>query len=168
MKRTGGVRPGKINRPKPRVSKALSKKQVDDVLLEPWFLPKKVAASIQHLLPQDYRRRMSYFFEDYGCLRCHRKDVPYGANGMCNNCRVWVKYHMLKSLQRRNIKENLEPQMTPKERSHAFRRAKAISLLEGLAPKKRVPLQKARSILTSRSWRRETIQMPFGPVEFIV
>jgi len=25
-------------------------------------------------------------YAEYGCLYCHKKDVPYGAGGLCNRC----------------------------------------------------------------------------------
>jgi len=140
------------------------KKGFEDVLLEPWFLGKKVFGSIRHLLPHNYWRRMSYFFEDYGCLRCGRKNVHYGANGMCHNCVWWVKYRVAKSMRTR-MDEPPEIQREPKEKLFSFRRKKANDLLVGLVPRK-PELQRARKALKSRSWRREKVQMPFGTVEF--
>lgn len=140
-------------------------KGCEDVLLGPWFLGKKVFGSIRHLLPHDYWRRMSYFFEDYGCLRCGRKDLHYGANGMCHECFCWVKYRVAQSMRKRK-EEPPEIQQEPKEKLYAFRRKKANALLAGLVPR-RPGLQRARKALKSRSWRIEKVQMPFGTVEFL-
>lgn len=141
------------------------KKGFEDVLLGPWFLGKKVFGSIRHLLPHNYWRRMSYFFEDYGCLRCGRKDLHYGANGMCRKCVWWVKHRVAKSMRKR-MEKPPEIQQERKEKLYAFKRKKANALLVGLVPK-RPGLQRARKALKSRSWRIEKIQMPFGTVEFL-
>ena len=46
---------------------------LDDIFLQPWFLPWKTASSIRTLLPADHRHKMRFYFEDYGCLKCGKK-----------------------------------------------------------------------------------------------
>lgn len=108
---------------------------------------------------------MSYFFEDHGCLRCGRKDLPYGANGMCHKCVWWVKYRVAQSMRKR-MEKLPEIQHEPKEKLYAFKRKKANALLVGLVRRK-PGIQRARTALKSRSWRVEKIQMPFGTAEFL-
>ena len=141
------------------------KSRVADVLLEPWFLPRNLSASIRHLLPNDYGLRMRYFFDDYGCLVCRQRNVNYAANGMCDTCRNRVGARVLRSLRKR-IQRPPVIQKEQKEKLHEFRRAKASELLAELADAGR-NLRSARKAPTSKSWRREKIQMPFGVVEFI-
>jgi hypothetical protein len=59
---------------------------IEELLLQPWFLPKKIALGITKLVPPDYRKRMRDCFIDFGCLRCGHTDRIYGANGMCAPC----------------------------------------------------------------------------------
>ena len=87
---------------KPRKTKTTGKQLViEELVVQPWFLPKRIALAIFHLLPPDYRFRMRNYYLDYGCLRCDRIDVPYGANGMCNGCKLTVYSRMVVSAKRR-------------------------------------------------------------------
>src|SRR5882757_7326056 len=55
-------------------------------VLQPWFLPRALSRKIRGMVPNDYWRKMRYYFDDYGCLKCERKSVPYGINGLCRVC----------------------------------------------------------------------------------
>jgi hypothetical protein len=70
-------------------------------LLQPWFLPKRTARAIMRLLPREYKTRMRWMFEDYGCFLCGKKGVPYGGNGFCRTCRPRFRDQMIKSMMRR-------------------------------------------------------------------
>ena len=63
----------------------------EEVLLEPWFLPKEIADEILRLLPLPHRQRWARYFEKWGCLMCARKDVIHGSKGFCNRCRVLIQ-----------------------------------------------------------------------------
>jgi hypothetical protein len=52
----------------------------------PWFVPRDVYLQIYELVPKVYFRRFSAYFRRYGCLRCGRKRVLYGANVLCLYC----------------------------------------------------------------------------------
>ncbi len=54
--------------------------------LQPWFLPKPLSWKIRSMLPFEYRRKMRYYFDDFGCVRCGRKTAKYGFNGFCRVC----------------------------------------------------------------------------------
>lgn len=73
-----------------------------DLLLQPWFLPKRIAVAMQSLLPPDFRRRMHDMFDDYGCLRCRRTDVPYRSHGMCEKCANTVLHMVCTSAKLRS------------------------------------------------------------------
>jgi hypothetical protein len=45
-------------------------------------------------------------FEDYGCLRCGRGDVPYRSHGMCEKCVMGVAHKVYTAADRRS-KERL-------------------------------------------------------------
>jgi hypothetical protein len=74
---------------------------LDDVFLQPWFLPLKVAISLRELLPGNHRHKMRFYFDDYGCMKCGKKRVPYGSNAMCKICVQQVKLKMLWAIRRR-------------------------------------------------------------------
>lgn len=63
----------------------------DEAFLQPWFLPHEKAAAILRLLPTGYRDNMRHYFEDYGCMRCDRKNVQYDCNGLCARCKNKIK-----------------------------------------------------------------------------
>src|SRR5579871_2664796 len=63
---------------------------IEELIVQPWFLPKPVAKQFRRLVPADFRQRMQNCFIDFGCLRCERRDRVYGANGMCVECKQLV------------------------------------------------------------------------------
>jgi len=76
-------------------------KLLDDVFLQPWFVPQETALAIRALVPEEQRHKMRFYFEDYGCLSCNKKRIQYGSNGMCKACVGSVKLKMLFAIQRR-------------------------------------------------------------------
>lgn len=94
---------------KPKVCSANCRSSVgtEELVLQPWFLSKTAARKMRNLLPPDFRKRLRDMFEDYGCLRCDRKDVPYRSNGMCDNCMMTV-FHRIHTSEYRRSKERME------------------------------------------------------------
>jgi DNA-directed RNA polymerase subunit RPC12/RpoP len=78
----------------------------EELLLQPWFLPKPIARKIRSLLPPNFRKRLRDMFEDYGCLRCGRKHLPYQSNGMCRKCMMDV-FHRIRTSANRRLKGRL-------------------------------------------------------------
>jgi len=74
---------------------------IEELLLQPWFLPKSVALEITRLVPPEYRKRMRDCFNDFGCLRCGRTDTIYGANGMCEPCKRLTYARLVASANKR-------------------------------------------------------------------
>lgn len=74
----------------------------DELVLQPWFLTKRQSQAIRYLVPPDYRQRMVDYFQDWGCMRCGCKDVPYKSNGMCRRCMHTV-YEKLQISARRRL-----------------------------------------------------------------
>ncbi len=52
----------------------------------PLFLTIKLRKTIERLLPVGHHQRLRQYFDIYGCLRCSRNNVVYGANGFCLLC----------------------------------------------------------------------------------
>ncbi len=52
----------------------------------PLFLTMKLRKTIEQLLPVSHYQRLRQYFDIFGCLRCSRNSVVYGANGFCLLC----------------------------------------------------------------------------------
>ncbi len=72
----------------------------DELLLQPWFLTRRVQRAVNALIPPNYRQRMRDFFEDYGCMICGRNQ-GYFANGMCVVCNGRIRRKFFASAARR-------------------------------------------------------------------
>ena len=55
-------------------------------IVPPWFLSRDLLKQVDALLPSLYHKRFRIYFDKYGCIRCRRKRVLYGANGLCLPC----------------------------------------------------------------------------------
>lgn len=76
-------------------------RSLDQVLLQPWFLPKRVALKIHGLIPLMFWKKMRYFFDDYGCMVCG-EDGVYHSCGMCVQCYARVRQRLARSIKRRS------------------------------------------------------------------
>jgi len=74
---------------------------LDDIFLQPWFLSRERAFAVKRILPPEHRHKMKFYFEDYGCLRCRKKNGIYGSNALCKNCMQEVKLKMFFAIKRR-------------------------------------------------------------------
>lgn len=114
-------------------------------LLPPMFLTRSLRKSIDRILPVEHYRRLRAYFDKYGCLRCARSSVIYGANGFCNSCIRHLEKRM------RKIDKELQakyPDPRPKlEEEYLRPYNSARELLSDLIPK-----------LSKRSTRKR-----FGP-----
>lgn len=105
---------------------------ISDALLQPWFLSMETAKAVLRLIPRVYFSRMRWFFEDYGCLRCGKRNVAYGSNCLCFRCRLRVAYRMRRSMQRRLAHARV-PTHQLREPSYINRAKLAERLLSDLA-----------------------------------
>ena len=96
--------------------------------LQPWFLPRALSRKIRSMVPNDYWRKMRYYFDDYGCLKCERKSVPYGLNGLCRVCYKLILHRIAFALASR-AKAGVKPQYSAQ---HLSRIAYAHKLLRDL------------------------------------
>ena len=62
----------------------------------PLFLTIKLRKTIERLLPVGHHQRLRQYFDIYGCLRCSRNSVVYGANGFCMLCINMIRKRMKK------------------------------------------------------------------------
>src|SRR2546427_11535878 len=78
-------------------------KLLDDVFLQPWFLPLSTAVAVKRLLPPLFLHKMRSYYEDYGCLKCGARSTPHCANALCKICNQQVKLKFLLCLKRREM-----------------------------------------------------------------
>lgn len=97
-----------MSRPRPKVppSSRSSRRRPapakdEDIFLQPWYMPRPVSLQMRKILPSIHLAKMRYYFDDHGCLRCERRDVLYGSNGMCENCSATVRGRLANCLNRR-------------------------------------------------------------------
>jgi hypothetical protein len=77
------------------------KQLLDEIFLQPWFLSLNTAFAVKRILPPEHRHRMRFYFNDYGCMKCEKSDVRYGANGLCNPCSQQIKLRLFLAIKRR-------------------------------------------------------------------
>jgi hypothetical protein len=70
----------------PNPAEMTTEELTDEVLLQPWALPREIATAILRLLPVSHQEKNRYYYEDYGCLRCDTKLKPHQSLGMCAKC----------------------------------------------------------------------------------
>jgi hypothetical protein len=107
-----------------------SKQLLDEIFLQPWFLPLESAIQVRNCIPPEYRNKMRYYFDDYGCLKCEKKTVPYSANGLCRRCLGHTQLRMVNAVKRRWT-ANLRP--TEKRPPGINRMSEAQRLLRDIA-----------------------------------
>jgi hypothetical protein len=74
-------------------------KLVEKILMQPWFLPRRVSVAIHKMVPVDFYRKMRYVFDHYGCLICGT-DSGCHSNGMRRNRHKRTCKKILLSLRR--------------------------------------------------------------------
>jgi len=89
------------NRTKRVASGAANQQANDTVFLLPWYLPKETYLAVRRILPNIHIAKMRYYFDDYGCIRCERRDVLYRTNGLCEQCNAIVRWRLTHCLKRR-------------------------------------------------------------------
>jgi hypothetical protein len=73
----------------------------DELVFQPWFLPRQSRLAINALIPPGYRNKMRAYFDDYGCMICGGVNVVYDANGMCIPCFQTIGRRLRQSVRRR-------------------------------------------------------------------
>jgi hypothetical protein len=81
--------------------KKQNKELLDDIFLQPWFLPLKTAFAVKRIVPPEHRHKMRFYFDDYGCLKCGKGNITYGSNGLCKGCMQQVKLRLFFAIKRR-------------------------------------------------------------------
>lgn len=107
---------------------------ISGALLQPWFLDRETAVAVQRLIPRKYFFRMRWYFEDFGCLACGRKNRVYHSNGFCLQCFSLVSQRMVACMKRRKrLLKNHENSIS--RHNYLARAEEAQKLLGDLAAK---------------------------------
>ena len=98
----------------------------NELVFQPWFLPKRSRLAINAIIPPGYRNKMRAYFDDYGCMVCGGMDLIYCCNGLCIRCHQTVVRRLRRSVRRRMTRK-------PDDRADLFmqRRAKLAKKLLG-------------------------------------
>jgi hypothetical protein len=78
--------------------------------MQPWCLSPDIARAIRFLVPVWHWHKHSWVYEDNGCFKCERRDVPHQSLGMCQACyavylsRVKASIAKRRSMPRQNVK----------------------------------------------------------------
>jgi hypothetical protein len=119
----------KISRMIRRSPTPSTKRLISDAFLEPWFLDLETARSVQRIIPPKYSRRMRWFFDDFGCIRCKGKESGYGGNGFCVNCRYTIVSGIVRSIRKRS--KSLNEKTPPAFSRSSLRRIEVAERLLG-------------------------------------
>lgn len=88
-------------------------KLFDDIFLQPWLLDPQTAMAIRGLIPRNWFHRMQYYFDDWGCMVCGRRNVIHRSNGMCNQCIDRVRRRLITALRKRHCETAAEETAQP-------------------------------------------------------
>lgn len=108
----------------------------NDTLIQPWFLNVSISRAIRRLIPREYHLKMYWFFEEFGCIHCERKDVLYGSNGFCVQCQGSIRRRLGQVVKQR-AKSFPLPSSPPPNQRYIDRVAHAEKLLRGIIKRKR-------------------------------
>lgn len=81
---------------------------LDEVFMQPWFLPKPIYLAVRRLIPNIHLMKLRNYFDDYGCLRCGSDDALYGSCGLCHPCNVVVRSRLMMCMKKRLKKAHVK------------------------------------------------------------
>lgn len=116
--------------------RSVTNEDIADAAWQPWFLPKVISQKIIRIVPPGYRKRFRFYFDDFGCLGCGRKDIPYRSLGFCEVCHSKITIRMRHSLKRHRRELGVGG-TTPRVRWYVEQVDRAQELLADFVPYKR-------------------------------
>ena len=81
----------------------------DEVLAQPWILPREVAYSIMRLLPISHQDKYRCRYADYGCFRCGTKDEPHQSLSLYKRCYALLHSQIKAGIVNHVRREDLSP-----------------------------------------------------------
>ncbi|HEV2616450.1 MAG TPA: hypothetical protein VGU63_07565 [Candidatus Acidoferrales bacterium] len=97
----------------------------DDLLMQPFFSPRKVSQELRRLQTVPERRKWAYYFAKYGCLVCGEKSGVYVSCGMCKSCLGLTK-NRLQAILAEQMREGVHPQFSGDLEAIAKKALKAL------------------------------------------
>ncbi len=70
------------------VAKVLAHRE--DANFQPFFQARLIAQEFKRIQSLPEQRKWRVYFDNYGCLHCHKKNALYGSCGHCKQCRMKV------------------------------------------------------------------------------
>ncbi len=62
--------------------------------LQPWFRSKKKAIEIRRQQTPPETRKWATYFQQWGCIRCGKRELPHCALGFCQPCYQTVDFRL--------------------------------------------------------------------------
>jgi hypothetical protein len=81
----------------------------DEVLAQPWMLPREISYSILRLLPCSHKEKYSYRYLDFGCFRCGTRDEPHQSLSLCSRCYALLHSQIKAGIVNHARREDLSP-----------------------------------------------------------
>jgi hypothetical protein len=112
------------------------KRLLDDVFLQPWFIDFETACAIRRLVPLETFRKLRFYFDDWGCMVCERRDCPYASNGMCSVCAQRIQKRLFFCLKRREMKVKVRQPQQEYDRIKGAKTLLSDLVAAGWSPKR--------------------------------
>jgi len=120
------------------------------LMFHPWFLPRSTQRAIMRLVPREFYWKMRDYFNLYGCLKCEKRNVIYGGNGMCHACHANVTAKLKQCLKAR-FGDPTTRASTVQVNEAAAGTKLARKLLRGLIPAMRVATSLSQQEYSTRN-----------------
>ena len=70
-------------------------------IMEPFLQPAETSQAILRKLPVPHKRKWTFFFSDWGCIRCGENGMSHASNGLCGPCHSLVTSWLAASVKKR-------------------------------------------------------------------
>ena len=119
----------------------------EQVLAQPWMLPREIANSIMRLLPVSHQEKYSYRYEDFGCFRCGTTSEPHQSLSLCARCYGLLHSQVKAGIVRHARNQDLSPAQLTANLTRSSDNAKRILADMGTVsyPRKRAALPAPKS-----------------------
>jgi hypothetical protein len=112
----------------------------DEVLAQPWMLPREIANSIMRLLPVSHQEKYSYRYADYGCFRCGTQDKPHQSLSLCARCYALLHAQIKAGIVKHARSEDLSPaQLTANLTRTSDNARRILAEIGTVTPQKKLP-----------------------------
>lgn len=89
-----------------RIAEIMAAQQAAE--LEPFFRTKEVSNAMRRNQSVTQQNGWHWYYEDHGCLHCHKADTPHYALGMCGKCFGKIRERRKASIRLRELEPGRE------------------------------------------------------------